>query len=473
MAAAVDTRAGRFDHAFADAAPRPFWTDGRRNIPGFDPLAGREDADLVVVGAGLTGLWAAVRAMERNPQAKVVLIEGREVAFGASGRNGGFCESSLTHGLENGIEKWPDEIVEVEKLAAANFAGIVDTVKRHGIDCDFREVATLSVATEPHQVEWLRDAVEPYSRFNYDVRFLDTGQVRALVDSPTYLAGLATKGGSAIVDPARLCWGLARVADQLGVKVFENSPVVKVEQAGAGLRIITDGGEVHAPKALFATSAFPPVIGGVRPYVVPVYDYVLMTEPLTDEQLASVGWQERNGISDSSNQFHYYRLTEDNRILWGGYDAIYHFRNRVDPKLEQRHATFSMLADHFFATFPQLEGVRFTHRWAGAIDTCSRFSVMFSKSFDGRAVYVGGFTGLGVGASRFGADTGLDLLDGVDSRATRLSMVRRRPIPFPPEPLRWIGIQFTRRALAKADRNQGRRGPWLRLLDTFGMGYDS
>jgi glycine/D-amino acid oxidase-like deaminating enzyme len=145
----------------------------------------------------------------------------------------------------------------------------------------------------------------------------------------------------------------------------------------------------------------------------------------------------------------------------------------MGPHLDGRPESFELLSDHFFATFPQLEGVRFSHAWGGAIDTCSRFSVMFGKALRGRAVYAVGYTGLGVGASRFGAQVALDLAEDRESERTRLRMVQTKPIPFPPEPLRWASITLTRHALAKADRNEGRRGPWLRLLDRLGLGFDS
>jgi glycine/D-amino acid oxidase-like deaminating enzyme len=206
---------------------------------------------------------------------------------------------------------------------------------------------------------------------------------------------------------------------------------------------------------------------------VPVYDYVLVTEPLVAEQRASLRWAARQGLTDLGNQFHYYRLTSDDRLLFGGYDAIYNFRNGMGPHLDERDATFRLLAGHLFETFPQLHGLRFTHRWGGAIDTCSRFSVMFGRALGGRAVFSVGYTGLGVAASRFGAQVALDLVDGRDTERTRLKMVQSKPVPFPPEPLRWAGITLTRRALARADRREGRRGPWLRLLDRLGMGFDS
>jgi glycine/D-amino acid oxidase-like deaminating enzyme len=243
--------------------------------------------------------------------------------------------------------------------------------------------------------------------------------------------------------------------------------------AGAHLEAETSGGVVRADRAVLATSAFPPLFRAMRRYVLPVYDYVLVTEPLGADQLASLRWRHRQGIGDSGNRFHYYRLTHDNRILWGGYDAIYYRGNGFGPQLEQRPDSFNLLARHFADTFPQLADVRFTHRWGGAIDTCSRFSVMFGRAREGRVVYAVGFTGLGVGASRFAGGVALDLLHGESNERTALRMVRRRPIPCPPEPLRSAVVNRTRRALARADERGGRRGWWLRTLDRLGLGFDS
>jgi glycine/D-amino acid oxidase-like deaminating enzyme len=207
--------------------------------------------------------------------------------------------------------------------------------------------------------------------------------------------------------------------------------------------------------------------------VVPVWDYVLMTEPLSPEQLASIGWARRQGLADAANQFHYYRRTGDDRILWGGYDAIYFRGNGVGAELEQREETPRLLARQFFETFPQLDGVRFTHRWGGPIATTTRFTMTAGTTHAGRVSHAVGYTGLGVGASRFGARVALDLLGDEPTELTRLRFVRRPPVPFPPEPLRSVGIGLTRRAIAAADRHDGRRGPWLRLLDRFGVGFDS
>jgi glycine/D-amino acid oxidase-like deaminating enzyme len=467
----VDPAAVR--RSYADAEPRPFWLSQPDAPAAGDPLEGELEADLVVVGGGLTGLWAALLAREDDPTRAVALLEGERIAFGATGRNGGFMDASLTHGIENGASRWPDEMPRLERLGRDNFAAIKEAMSRHGIDAGFEETGEVAFATAPYQAEWIPELVETARRYGWRADAWDAERARQEVRSPTYHGAAHLPDGRAVVDPARLAWGLASAVRAAGGRVYERSAVTGLDRDGARIVAQTGAGRVRARRAVLATSAFPPLVKAIRRYVVPVYDYVLVTEPLDAARRASLGWGGRHGLTDLGNQFHYYRLTTDDRVLWGGYDAVYNFRNGMGSHLDERPATFELLATHFFETFPQLEGVRFTHRWGGAIDTCSRFAVMFGKALGGRAVYAVGYTGLGVAASRFGARVALDLADGRDTERTRLTMVRTKPVPFPPEPLRWAGITLTRRALAKADRRDGRRGPWLRTLDRLGMGFDS
>jgi glycine/D-amino acid oxidase-like deaminating enzyme len=452
--------------ALADAAPTSAWLDSPSRPDSRPPLTADTTADLVVVGGGYTGLWTALLAKERDPGREVVLVEAQRVGWAASGRNGGFCSASLTHGRDNGAQRFPDEIDTLERLGQQNLAEIESAVGRYGIDCSWELTGSLSVATEPHQVGWLREADEG--------TYLDQDAIRAEVASPTYLAGLWTRHDNALVDPARLAWGLAEAAERLGVRIHEHTAVTALDKDGPGLLVRTEGGRtVRAGRVALGTNAFPSLVRRVRWHTVPVYDYALMTEPLSAEQRASIGWRHRQGIDDCGNQFHYYRLTADDRILWGGYDAIYHFGRRIDGSLDQRAATFELLAGQFFETFPQLEGLRFSHQWGGAIDTCTRFFAFFGTAYAGRAAYALGYTGLGVGATRFGANVMLDLLDGLSTERTALQMVRSKPLPFPPEPLAYAGVQLTRWSLAAADRNGGRRNTWLRTLDRLGLGFDS
>jgi glycine/D-amino acid oxidase-like deaminating enzyme len=472
QAATLAGRAGTLA-CLRDARLRPFWLDSPEAPAAHPPLAGEERCDLAVVGGGFTGLWAALLAKERDPSRDVVVLEAVTAGWAASGRNGGFCMATLTHGLSNGVGRFPNEQRRLEQLGLANLDAIQDAVDRYGIDCDWQRTGEVLVATEPWQVDGLREEYELLRRFERDVRLLDRDEIQAEVHSPTYLAALWELDGCAMADPARLAWGLRRACLDLGVRLYEGTPVTSLETEGAAVSLLTPGGRVLARHAVLATNAFKPLLRRLRPYIVPVYDYALMTEPLSDGQRQAIGWTTRAGLADTTNQFHYYRTTDDGRLLWGGYDAVYHYGNRVHPALDARPVTFEKLAGQFFETFPQLEGVRFTHAWGGAIDTCSRLFAFWGSALRARVAYVLGYTGMGVAESRFGAEVCLDLLSGRETELTRLELVRSRPVPFPPEPLRSATIQLTRRSLARADSQGGHRDLWLRTLDRFGLGFDS
>ncbi|MFJ9809527.1 NAD(P)/FAD-dependent oxidoreductase [Streptomyces sp. NPDC101158] len=459
--------------ALRDTSPTPFWLDDARRPAPAPALVGPTDCDLLVVGGGYSGLWTALIAKERDPSADVVLIEAGQVGAAASGRNGGFCEASLTHGLGNGLARWPGEIGRLERLGRENLEGIDATIERHGIDCDWERTGSLVVATEPYQLAGLKEEAEAAARYGAEVTLLDEAAVRAEIDSPAFLGGLWNRDGVAMVNPARLAWGLKRACQELDVRVYEHTPGSALTEDGARIAVTTPYGRVRARRVALATNAYPSLLRRHRPYTVPVYDYALMTEPLTDAQLASVGWRNRQGFADCANRFHYVRLTADNRILWGGFDAVYRFGGGVRAERDQRPATFATLARHFFEAFPQLSGLRFSHAWGGAIDTSTRFCVFFDTSHRGRVAYAAGYTGLGVGATRFGAEVMLDLLAGERTERTSLDLVRRKPLPFPPEPVRSVGIGLTQWALARADAHEGRRNLWLRALDRAGLGFDS
>ncbi|MGV9384938.1 NAD(P)/FAD-dependent oxidoreductase [Nonomuraea sp. NPDC003707] len=437
--------------------------DSPNRPPARDSLDQPAEADLLIVGGGFTGLWSALRAVERDPAAKVLLIEADRIADHASGRNGGFCEATITHGAANGRARWPDEYATLHELGVRNLGEIVTTIERYDIDCGLARGGVLTVATRDHEIADLGPGTQG---------FLDATAVRKLVDSPTYLAGRHSPDVGVLVDPARLAWGLADTAERLGVRLAEHTRLVSLHDRGGHVEAATDRVVIKAKKVIIATNAFRSPLRRLRLPVVPVYDYVLATEPLSDEQVKAVGWDPDMGVTDSGTRFHYYRITPDRRILWGGYDAVYHFGRSIRAQHYDRRETFDKLARHFARTFPQLAGIRFTHRWSGVIDTSSRFCAFFGTAHHGRTAYATGFTGLGVGASRFAADVMLDLLDGRPTERTRLEMVRRKPLPFPPEPLAWIGIQITQWAMRRQDRT-GRRNAWLRVLDRFGMGFDS
>ncbi|GAB7030678.1 FAD-dependent oxidoreductase [Streptomyces sp. NPDC021749] len=461
-------------HALADATPTPFWLDDPARPAAQPALVGDENCDLLVVGGGYSGLWTALLAKERDPQRDVVLIEGAEIGWAASGRNGGFCAASLTHGLGNGLARWPGELAKLEELGIRNLDAIEEAVARYGIDCDFERTGEIDIATEPHQIAELKEAAEDAAKLGLDRHtFLDEDALRAEVDSPTFRAGLWDRNGVAMLHPARLAWGLKQACLGLGVRIYERTRATALASEGTGMAVRTPYGRVFARRVALGTNAFPSLVKRIRPYIVPVYDHALMTEPLSDEQLAAIGWKNRQGLSDSNNHFHYFRITADNRILWGGYDIVYRYGGGIRAEYDHHPETYEKLARHFFRCFPQLEGLRFTHTWGGAIDTCARFSAFFGTAHAGRVAYATGYTGLGVGATRFGADVMLDLLAGERTERTELEMVRSKPLPFPPEPLRWAGIGITQWSMTRADTHGGRRNLWLKAMDKVGLGFDS
>lgn len=459
--------------SIADVNHLPFWLDDPTRPAPEPELTKSISTDLLVIGAGFTGLWTALLAKEENTTRDVVILESSEVATGASGRNGGFMDASITHGIQNGLTRWPREFPTLLALGVENLNEIEATIKRLGIECDYLRTGDVSMASEAYQVEDLKAEITISERYNIRSEFYDRERVQEIVKSPLFIAGLNHPDHAALVNPAQLAWGLRKACLDLGVQLYEHSPVAKLIEENDKVIAYTKHGQVHAARVGLATNAFPPLLKQLRHYIVPVYDYALVTQPLSPAQRASIGWHSREGISDASRLFHYTRTTADGRILWGGYDAIYYWNNGFGSHLENDTASFARLAEHFFQAFPHLEGIRFTHAWGGAIDTCSRFSPFWGTAHHGRTAYALGYTGLGVGASRFGARVILDLLDDCKTKRTALEMVRTKPLPFPPEPLRSLGIRLSRWSMAQADRNQGRENLWLRAMNWLGLGFDS
>ena len=449
----------------ADSVLRPLWLDNPARPVPRPPLDGPADTDLLVVGGGFTGLWTALRAVERQPGRRVLLIEGDRLAEHATGRNGGFCEASLTHGEPNGRQRWPEEYDALARLGMRNLDEIGETLATYGIDCGWARGGQLTVATRAHEVEALEPEVPG---------FLDAATVQELVASPTYLAGRLEADEAAMVDPARLAWGLADAAQALGVRIAEGTRLESLRRTKGGVEATTSGGVVRARDVVLATNVFPSALRRSAWRVVPVYDYVLATEPLTDAQLAALRW----------DPAHRGRGLGQPVPLLPAHPRPPHPLGRLRRglplrPLDRRRATTTAprpsrtLAGNFAATFPQLAGIRFTHRWSGVIDTCTRFCAFYGLAHRGRTAYAAGFTGLGVGASRFAADVMLDLLAGAAHRAdpaadgAARSRCRSRPSPCRgpasrSPPARWSAHDRT-----------GRRNLWLRALDRLGLGFDS
>ena len=465
--------ASHVDEIVAAARPACFWLDRDFRPPVRPSLRGTGRAELAIVGGGYTGLWAALIAKERDPSREVVVLEADRTGEGASGRNGGFASPSLTHGIQNGLSHFGEtELRTLVALGETNWVAYRAALARHDIDCDLEETGSLHVATEPWWLPEIDDLHRTNLKFEIPCERLSAEETRGTIDSPTFVGSAWDRTGG-VLDPGKLVFGLASAAERLGVRIFEETRVSALRREGNGIQLDTPDGTLRADRVILATNAFRSPLRRMRRAVAPVWDYALVSEPMTREQLARVGWGDRQGLSDTGNQFHYVRLTADDRILFGGFDAIYRYGSDTSSQNRQREASFRMLVRHFQSMFPQLHDVAFSHKWGGPIATTSRFCLDHGSAWGGRIAWTIGYTGLGVVCSRFGAEAALDRLDQPDAPYLGLGMLRKRSFPWPPEPLRWAAIGLTQRALAKSDANRGERGPWLRLLDTLGLGFDS
>ena len=451
---------------------QPFWQShgSAHELP---TLTGHETADLLVVGGGFTGLWTCIEAKLSNPDLDVLLIEASCVGGQASGRNGGFIHASLTHGFENGLARWPQDYPLLHALGDQNLTEIRQFVQQHDIQCDWHDTGELELAARPHERNHLQQLTKQMQEFNPSVSYLDEATLRERINSPRYIGALYDPTGVATMNPTQLAEGLSRVALSLGVRVFENSRMTALEEDGDLMRCVTSEGLVHARRTALAINAFRSPFASIRRRIAPVYDYSLVTRPLTDTEWQQVGWNSREGAVEASNLFCYFRRTSDGRILWGGYDAVHHFNSRLSPSFETSYPAYERQVNRFFAAFPQLEGVEFEFGWGGAIDTSTRFTPFWQTHADGKVASCAGFTGLGVGSSRFAARVMFAQLFGTAQPGLETEMVRTLPHPFPPEPFKSIGIQWTQRSLAKADNNGGKRDLLLRTLDRLGIGFDS
>lgn len=439
------------------------------------PLSADTECELLIVGGGFTGLWAALQVKERQPDTDVILIDKTFVGDGASGRCGGFLNSSLAHGESNTDYHFPGEADQLHALGQENMIQFLETLKRYDIDVDYEPVGELDVATNQHAVDAMRSAYEEEKRKGHDVVWFDQTAMQAQVNSPTYLAGLLRKNGmDGVINPAKLCWGLKAVILNMGVRIFENTQYLSVQPEGKdNMKTLCSGGTIRSKKILMATNGFHSTLRKIRKSVIPVWDYQIATEPLTEAQLETIGWHKsRHAIGNYANMFHYYRLTKDNRITWGGGGAVrYYFNNNTGEECADITERFQQLSKEFFETFPQLAGVKFSHRWGGIIATSTRFCMVPGMTYNGRVAWSVGYTGLGVGATRFGARVGIELLGYQPSDILKMKFVTKKALSWVPEPFRWLGVKITQKALIRADKNNGKRGLWLKLLDYLNLGF--
>jgi glycine/D-amino acid oxidase-like deaminating enzyme len=450
-----------------------FWL-ARRAPRGHRPLEGDRDADVAVIGAGLTGLWTALFLKELEPALEVAVIEQGLAAYGASGRNAGMLSETVDHGHGLAIEHFGEaEARRLAVLGETNLAEMIAFLTERGIGCAYEPTGRLMVALTAAHIEEAERTVETAQRLGLETfHLLDRSQVQAEVHSPLYLGAVAVTGGGTL-DPVKLVDGLRAEAERLGVRVYERSRVTAIGTARAAARVRTEAGSVTTRRLVLATSAYTHhLIPASTHRFIPLYDYILVSDPLTPAQRDAIGWRRRQGVTDGRTFFNYYRLTDDDRILWGTSEAAYYAGNRVDPSCDHSPAHYAALRASFRRHFPALAGLEFPYAWGGPICSTTRMTPFFGRALGGRACYGLGYTGHGLGTTRLAGrilahmalDRPSDLLD--------LALVRKRPFPYPPEPLRSWSVAAVTRALRRVDEGQP-PGLMLRVLERLGIGFSS
>jgi glycine/D-amino acid oxidase-like deaminating enzyme len=342
-----------------------------------------------------------------------------------------------------------------------------------GIDCDLERTGSLHVALSASQVGELREALECARELGLDhLRLLDRDEVRAEIHSPRYEGALFDPHG-AILDPVKLVLGLKREAERQGTVFFEGTRVMGLDPSGAGIRVRSPGGEVRARRAVLATSAYSHhLLPRLRFRFIPLYDYIVVSEPLTPAQRQAIGWRGRQGVADVRTFFKYYRLTSDDRVLWGTSEAAYYRGNRVDESCDHSERHYRELEESFARHFPALSGLEFPYAWGGPICATTRFTPFFGTAMGGRLLYGLGFTGHGLGTTHLAGEILAHMALGRPSPLLELQLARRPPAPYPPEPLRSLAVAAVTRALRRVDAG-GRPSLLLRCLDALGIGLSS
>lgn len=438
------------------------------------PLEGALEADIAIIGAGFTGFWTALHLKALAPNREVVIVEQGVAAYGASGRNAGMLGETIDHSHLLAIEHFG--LPEARRLAAVgqrNISELTEYLLRHSIACDYEPVGRLTAALTPRHLEEARRGIAVAQSLGVSGhRLLDAAEMRAELDSPLYVGGVFTPGGG-ILDPVKLVDGLRREAEALGVRVFERSRVTGIDERGAAAHIASERGSVTARRIVLATNAYShQLLPELLPRFIPLYDYVLVSEPLATEQLERIGWRARQGVTDGRTFFNYYRLTADNRILWGTSEAQYFRRNEVSPACDHSPSHYLALRASFRRHFPTLAGLEFPYAWGGPIASTTRLTPFFGAARGGRVVYGLGYTGHGLGSTHLAGKILAHLALEVPSELIDLALVRRPPFPYPPEPLRGLAVDAVTRALRKVDAGE-QPGLLLKVLDRLGIGFSS
>ncbi len=423
-------------------------------------LDGSIDVDVAILGGGFTGLWTAYYLSQRDPSLRIAVVEKEIVGFGASGRNGAWCTSGFGAG--------PSLLTKRYSRAAASSVHdlMVDTVAEIGRVCDdenidahFQRDGEFVLARGKHQLPALHHIEEEYAKIGRGDhwRRLDATEARAFLNVDGIVGGLH-QSASAVVHPGRLVRGLARVLEQRGVAIVERTAATGFSE-GSRPVLHTERGDVRASRAVvLAGESFLSQLRPLHRQILPLYSLIVLTEPLSDDQLSEINWTHRAVVQSTALTVDYLSRTKDGRILFGGRGAPYHLGSKIRPEFDRHDATHDRLRASVREWFPTLGEVRFTHAWGGPVGVPRDF--MPTMTFDRRTGIATsrGYTGEGVAATNLGGRVLADQICEVGSELALLPMVGHRSRNWEIEPLRWIATRYLQHASLRIDEKSAATG---------------
>jgi glycine/D-amino acid oxidase-like deaminating enzyme len=422
-----------------DYAQKSYWLNTYGPYTPNAPVVGDVNVEVAIIGGGYTGLATAYFLCKAEPTMKVAVLEGEVVGYGASGRNGGFAMTLF--GLEPAVTAMlfgKQKTVEAHHYCERSVDLVRDLIREHDIQSDFEYTGFLRLATTPGYVKRIQHDLELLTSFGVTgIEWIDQAAARAEVNSPLVL-GAWSEARCGILNPAKQARELKRIAQEVGAVVYEKSPVTEIRR-GVKFTLQTPQGTVTADKIVFATNAYSHLIPEIWNKQVPAYTHMVITEPLTQEQMDSIGWKNRQGLEDARNLVHYLRLTVENRLAIGGSDVTITYGRDMDRDLNE--TTFQQLERDTLELFPGLKGVKFVFRWGGPVSVTLQMAPAIGMVGDQRAWYSLGCVGHGVAPTHLNGQTLADLLLERKTDLTSVWFVERKPVPWPPEPLRWVASQ--------------------------------
>ena len=423
-------------------------------------LSGDIEVDVAVVGAGYTGLWTAYYLLVADPGLRIAVLEAEYAGFGASGRNGGWCSALYPVGLsalgrENGraaataqYQAMIDSVAEMERVISAE-----------GIDCDWARGGTVVLARSEAQLERARADVGEAAEFGFDQpTLLGAGAASARLNA-TDVVGATYTPHCAVIHPWRLARGLADVVAARGAAIYEGTPALTIDPG----RVTTPHGSVRAAHIIRATEGYTARLPGLERRLVPIYSLMIATAPLPESVWREIGLAERETFADFRHLIIYGQRTADDRLVFGGRGAPYHFGSRIRDSYDSVRSVFGGLQAALVELFPILDDVAITHSWGGPLGVARDWHASVGLQPSTGLGWAGGYVGDGVSTTNLAGRTLSALIRGEDDPLTRLPWVGHTSPPWEPEPLRWLGANAALRAMQWADSAESRSGRPSRL----------